>query len=103
MTKATSLSDFIKNEEISLNKIFILVAKQLNLQYENLIKGNYSKILDFYTSRSLIIGKKIKVVSDPFEGNSEEIFEGVVERIGQNLELYFKDKVKPVTKGRLVL
>lgn len=101
--KATCLSEFVRKEKISLNKVFILVTKQLNLQYENLVIDLFENVLNFYTSRSLIVGEKVRVLSDPVSGKPEEIYEGTVERIGLNLELYFKDKLQPVTKGRLII
>ncbi len=100
---STCISKFIKKNTISLKSVFYSLVKNLYLDYENLKYEKYNSILNFYRNRSLISGKKVKVISDPLEGESTEIYEGIVEKIGENLELYFQDKKTPVTKGRLIV
>lgn len=100
---STCISNFIKKNTISLKSVFYSLVKNLYLDYENLKYEKYNSILNFYRNRSLISGKKVKVISDPLDGESTEIYEGIVEKIGENLELYFQDKKIPVTKGRLII
>jgi biotin-[acetyl-CoA-carboxylase] ligase BirA-like protein len=70
--------------------------------YNILSQQGLRAILDKYRNRSIIIGKHISVWSDPHSGEQELLCSGVVESIGENLELYLSGQDKPVTSGRIV-
>lgn len=102
--KAASLRSFVKDpEEMNQKAVLRSLLQRLNQNYDQLLSGQYSRLLDTYRKHSLVIGRKIKVLSDEPEGKEQEIASGRVESIGENLELYLENTEKPVTKGRLLL
>ncbi len=102
--KTTCLYEYTTNKEKSnLHFIFNKLIYFLYKNYQILLNGGYRKLLDFYRERSLIIGKKVIIYSDPVDGENVKIAEGKVLSIGDNLELYLEKIKEPVNKGRLVM
>lgn len=102
--QVASLNDFISKSNLrSQGFVFHKLIQQMALNYNILLDGNYNKLLNFYRTRSIIIGKEVKIFSDPTTGDIEEIIEGKVEKIGENLELFLEGINKPINKGRLLL
>ena len=82
----------------------IQIKKQLpSINIEKIITGNYYELLEIYRTRSIVIGRNVKIMSDPIDGSSELIAEGKVKAIGDNLELFLEGVDEPITKGRLIL
>ncbi len=102
--KVASLRSFIQDPiEMNQKRVLQLLLHYLDQNYEQLLSGQYSRLLDIYRNRSLVIGRKVKVLSDEPEGKEQEIASGRVKSIGENLELYLENVDNPVTKGRLIL
>ncbi len=102
VSDSVSLCDLVPDKTIcGRDIVFRELAKNLMRNYDELLSGNYGKLVDIYRERSVIIGKKVAIHADSPEGNNDIIAEGVVESIGNNLELYLKGRDKPVTSGRL--
>ena len=102
--KAASLRSFVRDpEEMNQKTVLRSLLHRLDQNYDQLLSGQYSRLLDVYRKRSLVIGRKVKVLSDEPEGKEQEIATGRVESVGENLELYLENTEKPVTKGRLIL
>jgi BirA family transcriptional regulator, biotin operon repressor / biotin---[acetyl-CoA-carboxylase] ligase len=102
--KATSINEHIihkseNNEALLLNNLLQFLSKN----YQLLLNGKYSKILDDYRNHSEIIGKNIIVYSDPIEGEPQMIKSGKVEFIGDNLELILENQKEPVVRGRIII
>jgi biotin-(acetyl-CoA carboxylase) ligase len=89
--------------DISISTVFNNLTNYLHHNYQLLINGQYNKLWQFYISRSVIMNRKISVYSDPVTGRPQLLCEGVVDRIGSNLELYLKGMPEPISKGRIVL
>ena len=51
----------------------------------------------------MVVGKFVRILRDLPDEEQIEIGRGKVISIGDNLELYLKDKDSPVTKGRLII
>jgi len=99
-----SLRNFVqKQEEMNQKTVLRSLLHHLDKNYDQLLSGQYSRLLDFYRKRSLVIGRKVKILSDEPEGKEQEIASGRVKSIGDNLELYLENTDKPVTRGRLIL
>lgn len=102
--KVASINDFITDStKPNISFVFDALISFLDKNYKNLLNGNYLQILELYRSRSLIIGKKVKIFSDESDGKSREIFCGIVKSIGDNLELMFEENDTIITNGRLAL
>lgn len=102
--KVSSLKDMVQKKIIIDNKIiYSQLINKLQKNYALLISGNYNKLLEIYKTRSLIIGKDVKILTDNLKTKSELIVSGRVVSIGENLELFFENQTTPVTKGRLLL
>lgn len=102
--KVASLADFLPfsshcNQERVLSRLLDCLDKNYGL----LLAGRYPVLLGAYRERSLVIGRKVNVLSDSSAGPPRVIAAGTVCGIGENLELFLENREKPVTKGRLVL
>jgi len=102
--KTSALNKFFSSaENCRQSEVLQSLLSRLEINYDRLQKGDYSQLLDIYKKRSLVIGQKVVVLSDPIKGKSEEIARGKVKDIGPNLELYLEHQSDPVTRGRLVM
>ncbi len=102
--RVASLRDFVQdanecNQRMAFNKL----AYILNKNYRLLLGGHYSRLLDFYRERSLVVGRKVSIYPDSSDGSCHEVVYGTVVSIGENLELYLEGIDTPVSRGRLVL
>ncbi len=102
--EVASLRNFVQ-DEFALNQERVLsqLLNCLDKNYDLLLSGRYSTLLNSYKERSLVIGHHVKVVSDAPSKTSKEIASGIVVDIGVNLELFLKGRKKPITSGRLIL
>ena len=101
---AAALSNFISSPaECRQALVLQYLLERLEKNYGRLLKGEYLELLEIYKKRSLIIGRKVVVMSDPVHGKEKEIARGRVKGIGQNLELFLENKNEPVTNGRLII
>lgn len=98
---ATCIRDFAP--ECTLPYVFGKLSEALENNYNLLIDGGYHKLLRKYLQRSICIGKQASIFPDDGNDDSPALKEGTISRIGNGLELFFKDDLKPVTSGRLVL
>jgi biotin-[acetyl-CoA-carboxylase] ligase BirA-like protein len=102
--KVGSLWDFVKDPSITnKKKVLMRLLESLDKNYNLLLEGRCQELLDAYRIHSLIIGKKVNILSDTPGKEPKEIACGIVQEIGENLELYLEGEKKPVTKGRLIL
>jgi biotin-[acetyl-CoA-carboxylase] ligase BirA-like protein len=101
---SVSLLELVSTEEdCDLGKVFRRLLTRLEKNYIQLRTGDYNKLLSFYRERSLVIGRKVKILSDREDSDKSVIASGVVRKIGDNLELYLEGREHPVTHGRLIL
>jgi biotin-(acetyl-CoA carboxylase) ligase len=56
-----------------------------------------------YRRRSFVVGRRVRVISDPVEGSPRPGAEGVVTAIGDGLELHLAGVAAPIREGRLEL
>jgi biotin-[acetyl-CoA-carboxylase] ligase BirA-like protein len=102
--KVGSLRNFVQDSSIcNRKKVLTQLLDCLNKNYIRLLEGKCQKLLDSYRKRSLVIGQRVRILSDTPEEGQEEIASGIVKGIGENLELFLEGEKKPVTKGRLIL
>ena len=87
----------------SLQQVFRDLIQQLNKNYELYLAGRYDQLWQEYIDRSVVIGRRIEIHSDPYRGDPELQHSGVVNYIGKNLEIYLNGISLPVTRGRVVL
>jgi BirA family biotin operon repressor/biotin-[acetyl-CoA-carboxylase] ligase len=102
--RATSLHEHLPNpEKCNLQVIFRHLTRALDENYQLLLENQYSGLLETYRKRSLVIGRRVKIVSDRAEGSKGDIAEGTVSAIGENLELILENHREPINRGRLIL
>jgi biotin-[acetyl-CoA-carboxylase] ligase BirA-like protein len=89
--------------QVSIKHIFGKLLQFLYVNYQLLQNGKYDDLWQVYYNRSAILNEKIAVYSDPDSGSLKLLAEGMVERIGQNLEIYLYGTSKPIISGRIVL
>ncbi len=81
-----------------------LLLARLGANYQKLCGGHARELLDLYRERSVIIGRRVCILSDPPGGGAErELASGRVYGIGPGLELHIEGRDEPVTRGRLIL
>jgi BirA family biotin operon repressor/biotin-[acetyl-CoA-carboxylase] ligase len=102
--RAASLRDYLPDPSICRQRAVLChLLQNLNKNYELLLSGHYFRLLDRYRKRSIIIGRRVRIVSDAPSGPEREIAAGRVREIGDNLELFLDGVTEPVTRGRLIL
>ncbi|MBI9071143.1 MAG: biotin--[acetyl-CoA-carboxylase] ligase [Melioribacteraceae bacterium] len=100
---ATSLyQEAVNKKSIKVYKVFNNLAEILYTNYELLLSDGFDLIYNKYIKRSAILGKKVRVITDPLHGENEVVIEGMVEHIGENLQLNFYGKNRTISKGRLI-
>ncbi|MFH2037478.1 MAG: hypothetical protein ABIJ45_13835 [Candidatus Zixiibacteriota bacterium] len=102
--KAACLRDFAKDSrQITRQAVWQKLVQKITHNYQLLCGNKYSILLDFYCSKSIVIGKRVEIHPDSLDAKTDEIVTGVVEQIGDSLELYLKNKKDSINKGRLVI
>lgn len=99
----TSLLEIVDNQQsysqsIVFKQLLSFLQKNIELLYDN----KSTEIIEEYKKHSMIIGRKVRIY-DHTKPDEPEICSGVVDRIGNHLELYINGIEKPVIKGRLML
>ena len=87
----------------SLDIVLACLLEQLGLNYQRLLSGQSSQLLDDYRRRCMVVGRQVRVLSDPLNQEAQEIVSGRVGGIGDNLELFIEGREEPVHRGRLIL
>jgi biotin-[acetyl-CoA-carboxylase] ligase BirA-like protein len=102
--KVASIRDFAE-ERASLNQkeILSILLHRLSENYQLLLDGQWAKLLSIYKKRSLVVGRRVRILTDQEDGRQEELGLGRVFEIGENLELWLDGVEKPIKKGRLIL
>lgn len=83
--------------------VFPRLAESLGKHLEKLCAGHINEFLDLYRQHSVVLGRRVSICEDSRDGSMEVIARGLVESIGDSLQLYIKDHPKPVSSGRLRL
>ncbi len=99
--KIASLSEFVENNSAcNKSSIFSALTRLLSVNYLALLNGGYPALLDLYRKRSCVIGKKVTICHDD---SCKETVTGRVANIGENIELYLKERDEPIVRGRLIM
>lgn len=99
-----SLCDFSSGGvALSQGLVFEALLVALDRNYQLLLDGRGSELVDRYRERSIVVGREVTVYSDDAISSPQVIARGTVESIGENLELIIAGRDKPVSRGRLVL
>lgn len=102
--EVTGLREWLpEGEKCNRKELFQHLIHFLWQNYIALLAGDYEDLLNFYRSRSIVIGKPVTVWQERDTGDLNLIGKGMVKAIGENLELYFQESEQPVKGGRLVL
>jgi BirA family biotin operon repressor/biotin-[acetyl-CoA-carboxylase] ligase len=100
--KVGSLRDFLPSPAcVTLKEILKQLLEFLDKNYGLLCSGQYHELLDFYRRRSAVIGREVRIFSDVPGKERTIVSSGIVEKIGDNLELWMEGQNKPVTEGSL--
>jgi len=100
---ATHINQYVDGKMYPINRIFEALIFQLEQNYRDILANKFHNLLYHYIDHSIVIGKRIEVYSDPIEGKSDKIAEGVVLGITDNLELILTGQKDLVRKGRIKL
>ena len=100
--KVTALNEHLK-DVISMKSFYTKLLKTVQNNYRLLVTGQYERLLSLYLSYSNVLGKNVQVYSDPVSGKPQVIATGIVEEIGQHLELKISGQEEVVRSGRVVL
>lgn len=101
--RAGSMRQFAgESESIRLPVVLTRLIENLNETYRQLESGNWHRVVAQYRALSVVIGKEVRVLADSADMSNEIIAEGVVETIGDDLELHIRGIERPVSRGRLI-
>lgn len=98
--KVCCLNEFAEFKDYDFAIFIDNLINNISENYHNIIDNNHKQLVDYYIKCSMVIGKQVSIWSD-MPDRKEKIFTGIVERIGENLELYLENNSKPITSGRL--
>jgi BirA family biotin operon repressor/biotin-[acetyl-CoA-carboxylase] ligase len=99
-----SVSDFVKQAETCRHAdAFPRLMDYLGKNLEDLRSGQFTQLLDRYRQHSLVLGREVSVYKDTRNDSAGLIARGLVEAVGQSLELSIAGYPEPVTNGRLVM
>lgn len=102
--RVAALRDFVSiSDKCHQGLLLEHLIAALSRNYRLLLEGQYRRLLDIYRRRSLVIGREVAVYADTPAGPGQELADGIVTSIGENLELYLEGIDRPVTRGRLIL
>lgn len=102
--RAASLGSFVSDPSFcNLKNVLKLLLLRLSENYDLLLDGQHDRLLDIYRKRSLVIGRNARILSGHSDGIEKKIASGRVIGIGDNLELIFDGRDKPVIRGRMIL
>ena len=90
-------------ETCGMGSVLKRLLERLDANYRNLCAGDTRPLLEIYRARSAVLGREVRVMSDPLEGLERETARGRVSRIGDRLELYVEGCDTPLHSGRLIL
>lgn len=97
----TSLNTQIQGDKITEYITFKNLIDEIKINYELILKGKSNIIIEEYKKNSMIIGKKVRIWSDPLITQEPKILhQGIVTKIGNNLELFIDNSEVPVIRGR---
>jgi len=101
--KAGAIREFIAEDTpLRQKKILSTMLDRLSRNYHLLLEGQWSRLFNVYRKRSVVVGREVRILSDPEDGQQEELGSGRVFAIGENLELWLDGVEKPIKKGRLI-
>lgn len=100
--EVTALNAYL-NDVNPQSEILHRLLEKIQINYADLLRGDSNSIFSFYKSRSMVIGRRVAVYSDPLQGKIRKFNEGKVIDIGRELELYLEGQNQPVTRGRIVI
>lgn len=102
--RVAALDNFLaQGKTRSLRQVLSELLSHVDRNYRLILEDEVDPLLDFYRERSLVLGRRVRVISDPVSAESRELMSGRVVGIGENLELFLEGRSDPVTQGRLIL
>jgi len=102
--RAAALRDFLPDTtSCAMNTALSPLLDSLASNYDLLLAGGFSLLLNRYRDRSVIIGREVEILPDSPGRSDKAPIRGVVTDIGDNLELILKGRKEPVNRGRLAL
>jgi BirA family biotin operon repressor/biotin-[acetyl-CoA-carboxylase] ligase len=101
--KAAHINKFVNGKEYPINKVLGLLIAYLDRNYQSILENKYQDLLTYYIDHSIVIGRRVEVYSDPREGKTEKIAEGIVSGLTENLELILTGRKDFIRKGRIKL
>ncbi len=87
----------------SLRDVLALLLPVLDRNYRGLLGGDYDALLARYRQRSLVVGRRVTVCHERARTGADVVAEGIVDAVGDDLELFLRGVERPVVSGRLIL
>ncbi len=99
----TSLRDHAAPDDARLAPFLRHLLETLDRNYRVLLTRGYRPLVDRYRTRSVVVGREIVVCADSCDLEPRVITRGVVESLGEGLELHLEGRERPVTRGRIIV
>lgn len=101
--RATALTDHVRDGCATLADFLPRLAGRLDANLLQLVERGPAPLIDAYRARSMVVGRRVRVHTDPLDGPGSPGVEGTVTAIGDDLALHLKGVDGPVREGRLEL
>ncbi len=95
------LHDFMDSKQVPLGQVLKAILVSLAQLITLMENGQETVIFQQYRQHCLIIGRQVRIMTDPVAGNSREFCRGKVLDINPDLSLVIDGQIAPVRDGRL--
>ncbi len=99
--RTCSLRQLTPTEHISGGRVLQVLLDSLSQLITLFETGRGEQIFQEYRECSLVIGRRVQIMTDPLEGPPEEICRGRVLAINSDLSLILDGQARPIQNGRL--
>lgn len=99
---AACLADWLQPGVRSHGRVLQTLLGTLAREIQRLHEGAAQRIVASYRADSLVVGRQVRVVSDPPAGPARPIARGRVRALQDDLSLLIEGRDEPVREGRLV-
>ncbi len=102
--KVGSLNDYVSDAvPYAKRHIFDALIAALSRNYQSLLDGRGSELIERYRQRSVVLGREVEICVDDATSPPKIVAAGRVEAIDDTLQLHLTGVDEPITRGRLIL
>lgn len=99
----TSLQEHAPADATLLPSFFRDLLDALDRNYATLLADGHETLIERYRARSVVVGREVTVCAENSDVEPRILSRGVVDSVGDGLELHLAGRAEPVTRGRIII